>query len=56
MPYSQHFLPAGLGDSNYTNFCNMGKILNEKMLQLGAVPFHESGYADDGVGYELLVS
>ena len=41
---------SGLGDSNYTNFCNMGKMLNEKLLQLGAVAFYEAGFADDGVG------
>ena len=40
----------GLGDTNYTNFCNMGKMLNKRLLELGARPFCETGYADDGVG------
>ena len=43
---------SGLGDSNYTNFCNMGKVLNMRLLELGAQPFCETGYADDGVGYD----
>lgn len=41
---------AGLGDTNYTNFCNMGKMLNRRLLELGATNFYETGYADDGVG------
>ena len=46
------FVFSGLGDSNYTNFCNMGKVLNMRLLELGAQPFCETGYADDGVGYD----
>jgi len=26
----------GLGDTNYTNFCNFGKNLNDKITDLGA--------------------
>lgn len=44
-------ISIGLGDTNYTNFCNMGKMLNKRLLELGARSFHETGYADDGVGY-----
>jgi sulfite reductase alpha subunit-like flavoprotein len=45
----------GLGDTNYTNFCNMGKRLHKRMMELGATPFVEPGWADDGVGLELVV-
>jgi len=40
----------GLGDSNYSNFCNMGKLLDERMSSLGATRFYDSGFADDAVG------
>ena len=30
----------------------MGKVLNMRLLELGAQPFCETGYADDGVGYD----
>ena len=42
--------PSGLGDTNYTNFCNMGKNLHRRMQELGATAFVEPGWADDGVG------
>lgn len=41
---------VGLGDSNYSNFCNMGKLLDERMSVLGATRFYEPGFADDAVG------
>lgn len=31
----------------------MGKMLNKRLLELGGKPFHETGYADDGVGYVM---
>ena len=40
-----------LGDSNYTNFCNCGKSIEKRILELGAKPFYQTGYADDAVGY-----
>ncbi|MGH0133022.1 UNVERIFIED_CONTAM: hypothetical protein FKN15_035388 [Acipenser sinensis] len=45
----------GLGDSNYTNFCNGGKTIDRHLQELGAQRFYATGYADDGVGLELVV-
>ena len=49
-PLTHLFLRAGLGDSNYTNFCNNGKMFDKRMRELGATAFYEPGFADDGVG------
>ena len=44
-------LPApALGDTNYANFCNCGKIIERRLQELGAKQFYATGYADDGVG------
>ncbi|RXM34138.1 Methionine synthase reductase, partial [Acipenser ruthenus] len=40
----------GLGDSNYTNFCNGGKTIDRCLQELGAQRFYATGHADDGVG------
>ncbi|KAL7984632.1 hypothetical protein Chor_003202 [Crotalus horridus] len=42
----------GLGDSEYTFFCNGGKIIDKRFLELGAQRFCEVGLADDAVGKE----
>ncbi len=45
-----NFTILGLGDSNYTRFCNGPKNLRSSLLQVGGKEFHEAGWADDGVG------
>nr|XP_060630046.1 methionine synthase reductase [Anolis sagrei ordinatus] len=45
----------GLGDSEYTFFCNGGKIVDRRLQELGAQCFCEMGQADDAVGLELVV-
>ncbi|XP_070546978.1 methionine synthase reductase-like [Ptychodera flava] len=45
----------GLGDSNYTSFCKNGKNFDQRLEQLGATRFYPSGFADDGVGLEIVV-
>ncbi|XP_060110274.1 methionine synthase reductase [Heteronotia binoei] len=45
----------GLGDSEYTFFCNGGKLIDKRFQELGAQHFYETGLADDTVGLELVV-
>uniref|UniRef100_A0A9L0TK70 Methionine synthase reductase n=1 Tax=Equus caballus TaxID=9796 RepID=A0A9L0TK70_HORSE len=45
----------GLGDSEYTYFCNGGKIIDKRLRELGAQRFCDTGHADDCVGLELVV-
>ncbi|CAN7945350.1 unnamed protein product, partial [Ixodes hexagonus] len=45
----------GLGDTNYSNFCNGSRILEARFEALGAQSFYSTGYADDAVGLELVV-
>ncbi|XP_005722595.1 methionine synthase reductase isoform X1 [Pundamilia nyererei] len=44
-----------LGDTNYANFCNCGKTIERRLQELGAKQFYATGYADDGIGLELVV-
>ncbi|XP_070784159.1 methionine synthase reductase [Enoplosus armatus] len=44
-----------LGDTNYANFCNGGKTIERRLQELGAKQFYATGYADDGVGLEVVV-
>ncbi|CAB4039447.1 methionine synthase reductase-like, partial [Paramuricea clavata] len=50
-----HYALLGLGDTNYTNFCNCSKTLNSRLLGLGATHFYPPGFADDAVGLEVVV-
>ncbi|XP_010569730.1 PREDICTED: methionine synthase reductase isoform X2 [Haliaeetus leucocephalus] len=45
----------GLGDSEYTFFCNGGKTVDRRLQELGAQHFYDTGLADDCVGLELVV-
>ncbi|NXO02330.1 MTRR reductase, partial [Rhinopomastus cyanomelas] len=45
----------GLGDSEYTFFCNGGKTVDRRLQELGAKHFYDTGLADDCVGLELVV-
>lgn len=40
----------GLGDSEYTFFCNGGKTVDRLLQELGAQHFYDTGLADDCVG------
>ncbi|CAI9577387.1 unnamed protein product [Staurois parvus] len=44
-----------LGDSEFTFFCNGGKIVDRRLQELGAKHFYDTGYADDSTGLEQVV-
>ncbi|XP_028288870.1 methionine synthase reductase isoform X2 [Parambassis ranga] len=44
-----------LGDTNYANFCNGGKTIERRLQELEAKQFYATGYADDGIGLEVVV-
>ncbi|XP_061660803.1 methionine synthase reductase isoform X2 [Syngnathoides biaculeatus] len=50
-----HYALLALGNTNYENFCNCGKTIERRLQELGAQKFYATGYADDGVGLELVV-
>ncbi|KAJ3240650.1 hypothetical protein HDU81_003234 [Chytriomyces hyalinus] len=51
----KQFTVLALGDTNYTNFCQTGKRIERRLLELGATTFLPKGMADDGTGLEQVV-
>ncbi|KAJ2902238.1 hypothetical protein GGI21_004583, partial [Coemansia aciculifera] len=49
------FAILGLGDTNYSNFCNTAQRLDKQLLEAGATAFYPKGLADDGTGLEEVV-
>ncbi|KAI8322988.1 riboflavin synthase domain-like protein [Martensiomyces pterosporus] len=45
----------GLGDTNYSNFCNTAQRLDKQLQAAGATAFYPKGLADDGTGLEEVV-
>ncbi|KAK2155313.1 hypothetical protein LSH36_243g04004 [Paralvinella palmiformis] len=50
-----NYILLGLGDSNYTNFCNFPKNVDQRLTELGAKKIIPSTFADDAVGLEVAV-
>jgi len=50
-----NFTILGLGDTNYNQFCNGPKNLRRRLKELGGVEIYPPGWADDGVGLEIVV-
>jgi len=44
----------GLGDTNYTNFCQCPKDFHQRLQSLGAQTFYAPGWADDGIGLDVV--
>ncbi|KAJ1770813.1 hypothetical protein IW140_002498 [Coemansia sp. RSA 1813] len=45
----------GLGDTNYSNFCNTAQRLDKQLGEAGATAFYPTGLADDATGLEEVV-
>ncbi|KAJ3011567.1 UNVERIFIED_CONTAM: hypothetical protein HDU68_001628 [Siphonaria sp. JEL0065] len=49
------FAVLALGDTNYTNFCQTGKRIERRLIELGATTFVNKGLADDATGLEAVI-
>ena len=49
------FAVLGLGDTNYDNFCATGKVVDQKLDQLGGTRAKPLGMADEATGLEDVV-
>ncbi|KAJ2368655.1 hypothetical protein H4S02_009106 [Coemansia sp. RSA 2611] len=45
----------GLGDTNYSNFCNTAQRLDRQLSEAGATAFYPKGLADDATGLDDVV-
>ena len=45
----------GLGDTNYDQFCEMGKVIDKKLKDLGGTRVQKVACADEGTGLEQVV-
>jgi len=52
---SMRYALLALGDTNYSGFCRAGRMIDQRLRQLGATPFVDRGDADEAVGLELVV-
>lgn len=52
---NMHFAVLGLGDTNYANFCAMGKFFDSVFQRLGGTRFFQLGLADDATGIDEVV-
>ena len=50
---SVRFFYSGLGDSNYSQFCNCPKSLDKRLKEVGASYFIPPVWGDDAVGLVL---
>ncbi len=44
-----------MGDTNYENFCNAGKKIHARLLEMGAKEFYARGLADDANGLVFIL-
>lgn len=56
MPFQNcSFAVLGLGDTNYDNFCQVARIADKKLGELGGVRVRPPAFADEAVGLEETV-